>query len=96
MRICCEIRNLQLRKSGGLIFTSIAVAELLADMQLDVETLITALLHDTVEDCDVTSEDIYTHFGYKIAELVNGVTNLARLKFSLLIPSKQRIFENSC
>lgn len=73
--------NLQLRKSGEPYFLHpIAVAELLADMQLDVETLITALLHDTVEDCDVTSEDIYTHFGYKIAELVNGVTKLSQIE----------------
>lgn len=73
--------NGQLRKSGEPYFLHpIAVAELLADMQLDVETLITALLHDTVEDCDVTSDDITTHFGVKISELVNGVTKLSQIE----------------
>lgn len=73
--------NGQLRKSGEPYFLHpIAVAESLADMQLDLETLITALLHDTIEDCDVTLDDVIQRFGHKIAELVNGVTKLSQIE----------------
>lgn len=71
----------QYRKSGHPYFTHpIAVAEILAELKLDVQTLITALLHDTLEDCPVTSEDISSRFGDKIAELVNGVTKLSQIE----------------
>ena len=45
-----------------------------------MQTLITALLHDTLEDCPVTTEDISSRFGDKIAELVNGVTKLSQIE----------------
>jgi len=71
----------QYRKSGEPYFTHpIAVAEILADLKLDVQTLITALLHDTLEDCPVTSADISERFSQKIAELVNGVTKLSQIE----------------
>ncbi len=71
----------QYRKSGEPYFTHpIAVAEILAALKLDVQTLITALLHDTLEDCPVSSDDISARFSQKIAELVNGVTKLSQIE----------------
>jgi len=70
----------QLRASGDpYFFHPIAVANILADMRLDIDTIITALLHDTVEDCDVTLETLGNLFGMDIAQLVDGVTKLSRI-----------------
>jgi len=60
------------------------VAIILADLELDVDTIAAALLHDVVEDTDTTIGDISLEFGNKIAELVDGVTNLGSIDFSKL------------
>ena len=71
----------QTRESGEPYFTHpLHVACLLAEMRLDIDTLITALLHDTVEDCNVTLQDIRNIFGDSVAMLVDGVTKLSRLE----------------
>ena len=71
----------QSRESGEPYFTHpLRVAHLLAEMRLDTDTLVTALLHDTVEDCEVTLKDIATEFGENVAMLVDGVTKLSRLE----------------
>ncbi|MGC6485250.1 MAG: RelA/SpoT family protein [Candidatus Puniceispirillales bacterium] len=71
----------QLRSSGDPYFTHpVEVAEILADMHLDEATIITALLHDVVEDTDVTLNQIKREFGAEIARLVDGVTKLTRLE----------------
>ncbi len=73
----------QRRRSGEPYFTHpVAVAALLAEQRLDDATLITALLHDTVEDTDATYGDITGLFGEEIAELVDGVTKLTNLQLS--------------
>lgn len=59
----------------------LAVAMILADFHLDEDSIITALLHDTVEDTEVTFEDISMHFGEDVARLVDGVTKLDKLQF---------------
>ncbi len=70
----------QTRKSGEPYITHcVAVAQILAEMHLDSTTIAAALLHDVVEDTDVTIEDIEAEFGLKVAELVNGVTKLKQL-----------------
>ncbi len=70
----------QTRASGEPYFTHpIAVANILADMRLDLDTIITALLHDTVEDCGVSLDTIGDRFGLSIAQLVDGVTKLSRI-----------------
>lgn len=70
----------QKRKSGELFITHpLAVAGLLAQQRLDVETIITGLLHDTVEDTDVTLEQISELFGKDVAYLVDGVTKLNQI-----------------
>ena len=79
----------QMRASGEPYFTHpIAVAHLLADMHFDLDTIITALLHDTVEDCDITLEQLEQLLGETIAQLVNGVTKLTRFELQS-IDSKQ-------
>lgn len=72
----------QARKSGEpYIFHPLAVAQILADMRLDLITIITGLLHDTVEDTDATLEIIKQEFGNDVAELVDGVTKLSKINF---------------
>ena len=70
----------QARASGEPYFVHpIAVANILADMRLDLDTIITALLHDTVEDCEVTLDTLQNQFGTSVAQLVDGVTKLSRI-----------------
>ena len=72
----------QTRKSGEPYITHpVAVAKVLADQGLDVETLIAAILHDTIEDTPLTREGLATEFGETVAELVDGVTKLDKLQF---------------
>ena len=71
----------QTRASGDPYFLHpLEVASLLADMRLDSGSIVTALLHDTVEDTDATLEDISRLFGDDIARLVDGVTKLKKLE----------------
>jgi len=70
----------QFRKSGEpYIRHCLAVAQILADMHLDATTIAAALLHDIVEDTNVTLADVEAEFGEKIAQLVAGVTKLKQL-----------------
>ncbi len=72
----------QTRKAGGdYIWHPVAVAEILAEIQLDHESLIAAILHDVVEDTPFTKEDIAEKFGKNVAEIVDGVTKLGKLEF---------------
>lgn len=72
----------QTRKSGEPYITHpVAVAKVLAEQGLDVETLVAAILHDTIEDTPVTRECLATEFGPTVAELVDGVTKLDKLQF---------------
>ena len=85
-----EAHDGQTRASGEPYFTHpIAVANILADMRLDEESIITALLHDTVEDCDVTLDTLDSEFGGDVAQLVDGVTKLSRLAIKTLPSSAQ-------
>lgn len=72
----------QIRRSGEpYIFHPLGVAAILADLRLDLATIATGLLHDTVEDTPVTLEDIEQNFGPVVAHLVDGVTKISRMKF---------------
>ena len=66
----------------------LAVANILAEMKLDTITLVTALLHDTLEDTDVTYEQLNKQFGKDVAELVNGVSKLTKIE-SQTVEGKQ-------
>ncbi|WP_394127372.1 bifunctional GTP diphosphokinase/guanosine-3',5'-bis pyrophosphate 3'-pyrophosphohydrolase [Vibrio hepatarius] len=72
----------QTRSSGEpYIIHPVAVARILAEMRLDIETLQAALLHDVIEDTEVTKEELEAQFGNTVAELVDGVSKLDKLKF---------------
>src|SRR5689334_1970512 len=71
----------QFRASGDPYFAHpLEVAAILTDLKLDEATIVTALLHDTIEDTLVTWEDIKENFGDEIANLVDGVTKLSQLE----------------
>jgi guanosine-3',5'-bis(diphosphate) 3'-pyrophosphohydrolase len=77
-----EAHEGQVRKSGEpFIEHPLAVAEILADLRLDTTTLTAALLHDTVEDTEVTLGRIQQAFGEDVARIVDGLTKLDRLEF---------------
>ncbi|RME17022.1 MAG: bifunctional (p)ppGpp synthetase/guanosine-3',5'-bis(diphosphate) 3'-pyrophosphohydrolase [Bdellovibrio sp.] len=72
----------QIRRSGEPYITHpLGVTAILADLRLDIATLVTGILHDTVEDTEVTLEDIEEHFGPVIRDLVDGVTKISQMQF---------------
>jgi GTP diphosphokinase / guanosine-3',5'-bis(diphosphate) 3'-diphosphatase len=72
----------QLRASGEpYVRHPLAVADILADLEMDRATIAAALLHDVVEDTVVTSEEVADRFGTEIAALVDGVTKLTRIPY---------------
>lgn len=72
----------QTRKDGSPYITHpLAVAEIVADLKLDTESLAAALLHDCIEDTPVTHEDLAREFSVAIADLVEGVTKLTRINY---------------
>ena len=73
----------QKRKDGSpYIIHPLAVAEVVAEMGLDMDAILGALLHDCIEDTDASHEEIEKLFGTTVAELVEGVTKLTRANFS--------------
>jgi RelA/SpoT family (p)ppGpp synthetase len=82
----------QTRASGDPYFSHpIEVAGILTDLHLDDETIVTAILHDTIEDTVATPEEIEKHFGANVARLVDGVTKLSRIEAQ---SESQRAAEN--
>ncbi len=76
-----KMHGSQLRASGDPYFAHpIQVAGILTDYRLDTATIVTALLHDVVEDTSATRDDIAERFGEEVASLVEGVTKLSRLE----------------
>ncbi len=73
----------QKRKDGSLFVTHpIATADIIADMELDEDSVIACLLHDVVEDTPVTAEELAKRFGKDVALLVEGVTKLTRVVYT--------------
>ncbi len=84
--------KLQKRKDGSpYIIHPLAVAQIVAEMGLDQDAVLGALLHDCIEDTDASHEEIEKIFGTTVAELVEGVTKLTRANFST---SEQEQMEN--
>ena len=72
----------QVRKSGEPYITHpVNVAVILIDYDCDTDSVIAALLHDTVEDTSVTLDDIKKQFGQDVAQLVDGLTKLNKISF---------------
>ena len=82
-RTAYEAHKSQVRKSGEpYIIHPLCVAIILADLELDKETIVSGLLHDVVEDTIMTEEEITKEFGGDVALLVDGVTKLQQLQLS--------------
>ena len=82
----------QKRKDGSpYIIHPLAVAEIVAEMGLDIDAILGALLHDCIEDTDASHDEIEKLFGQTVAELVEGVTKLTRANFET---SEQAQIEN--
>jgi GTP pyrophosphokinase len=82
----------QKRSSGEpYICHPIAVAEVLADLKVDVTTLVSALLHDVVEDTGTSLDEIRKEFGAETADIVDGLTKLAKIQFN---SKQERMAEN--
>lgn len=82
-RFAAEAHKAQLRKSGEpYILHPLAVAHILADMQMDLVCIETGLLHDTIEDTKATLEQVREAFGEDVARCVDGVTKLTKISFA--------------
>jgi guanosine-3',5'-bis(diphosphate) 3'-pyrophosphohydrolase len=81
-RLSAQAHQGQKRLSGDdFVSHSVAVATILAEQQMDTTTIAAALLHDVVEDSDVTLDDLRRDFGNEVADLVDGLTKISTLNF---------------
>ncbi len=88
-----EAHDGQTRKTGEpYIWHPVAVAQILANMRMDHASVAAAILHDTIEDTLLTKIDIVRQFGEEIAELVDGVTKLDKMKFRTRIEADAESF----
>ena len=82
-KLAVEAHGDQRRKSGEpYIILPLWVAIILADLEMDKETIVAGMLHDVVEDTEMTLDDITREFGEEVALLVDGVTKLGQLSYS--------------
>ncbi|AKP74417.1 Bifunctional (p)ppGpp synthase/hydrolase SpoT [Piscirickettsia salmonis] len=83
----------QVRRSGEpYICHPIEVARILASMKMDAQTIMAALMHDVIEDTEVTKEDIAKLFGDEVANLIDGVTKLKQISFRSKIEQQAENF----
>ena len=83
----------QKRKSGDpFVIHPLAVANILSDLKLDSATIVTGLLHDTIEDTSATYELVLKEFGKEVADLVDGVTKISALEHKVVDNSKAENF----
>jgi GTP pyrophosphokinase len=79
-----ECHRGQMRMSGEpYIAHPLEAANFLAELKLDADTIMAALLHDVIEDCEITYDEIKDSFGEPVAKLVDGVTKLTRMDYRL-------------
>ncbi len=90
-----RLHNGQLRRSGEpYIIHPIAVTNILVDLGMDYQSLVAALLHDTVEDTEYTLDELKADFGGEIAVLVDGVTKLGQLQYAERNSKEEQQAEN--
>ena len=83
----------QIRKSGDpYVIHPVAVADILSELKLDSATIITGLLHDTIEDTKATYNTVLKEFGKEVADLVDGVTKISALEEKVIENSKAENF----
>lgn len=79
---CAKVHQGQTRLSGEpYIIHPLEVAGILANLKLDVPSIVTGLLHDTIEDTLATNEELVAMFGQEVADLVDGVTKISKIHF---------------
>ena len=84
----------QLRKSGEpFIEHPLAVSRILADMRMDHETLIAAMLHDVIEDTRVAKAQIKRNFGSGVAQIVDGLSKLTQIEFDSYAEAQAKNFQ---
>ncbi len=82
-QVASEMHQGQLRRSGEpYIIHPLCVAIILAELELDKETIVAGILHDVLEDTSMTEEEMRTEFGDEVTLLVSGVTKLTKLNYS--------------
>ena len=82
-RVATEAHKNQVRKSGEpYIIHPLWVGIILADLEMDKETIVAGMLHDAVEDTEMSLDDVTEEFGEEVALLVDGVTKLGQLNYS--------------
>ncbi|MBI3183589.1 MAG: bifunctional (p)ppGpp synthetase/guanosine-3',5'-bis(diphosphate) 3'-pyrophosphohydrolase [Myxococcales bacterium] len=90
-----KVHQGQIRKSGEpYLVHPLEVAGLLAQLKLDEASIVTGLLHDTIEDTLATSEELTELFGPEIAQLVDGVTKLSKFSASATMSQEEKQAEN--
>ena len=83
----------QMRKSGDpYVIHPVAVADILTELKLDSATIVTGLLHDTIEDTKATYDIVLREFGKEVADLVDGVTKISALEEKIIENSKAENF----
>lgn len=92
-RLAFDAHHGQKRRSGEPYITHpVATAIILATMRMDYQSIIAALLHDTLEDTPVTKEQLIQEFGEDVAELVDGVSKLTQMQFESRIEAQAENF----
>jgi GTP pyrophosphokinase len=90
-----KVHQGQLRKSGEpYLIHPLEVAGILAELKLDEASIVTGLLHDTIEDTLATSEELTELFGPEVAQLVDGVTKLSKFSASATLSQEEKQAEN--
>ena len=90
-RVACERHNGQMRSSGEpYIIHPVAVAKIVLEYGMDYQSVAAAMLHDTVEDTDLTLEEVKKDFGTEIAALVDGLTKLGKVPLDIKDKEEQQ------
>ena len=90
--LAMRLHHGQMRSSGDPYITHpLEVATILASMRMDVASVVTGLLHDTVEDTGATSEYIEARAGTEVARIVDGVTKLSRMEMAARVQQRQQL-----